>query len=113
MTKQKDYSPLLGDPTKQFITAGHPPQLRHIVAAANRDPNTGTILVGARHWSKAMCLQCDMMRTPSSHFSEQGFIDQYDQFVSREEAKEIVVKNGQKLAMPAVTWDVLYSENLY
>lgn len=107
---QKDYSPCIDDDSLQYITSGYSPVKRYIVCAANRHKSTGVMLIGSRHWSKAMHQQCDMMNLDDKQF-EQGFIDQYDQFLNREDAKRIAIKNGQKLI--GKDWGVLYSENLY
>jgi hypothetical protein len=44
--------------------------------------------------------------------SEQGFIDQYGNYISRANAAKIVVQNRQELRMP-IENGILYSENLY
>ena len=84
---------------------------RFIVCAANRMPD-GTILVGARHWDGLMRDQADKMGFKGGN-EEQGFIDQFGTFHTREEAKKIVESNGQHLKRPTDTYDTLYSENLY
>lgn len=116
LRKQRDYSPLLADDCYQYITADIAPVKRKIVTAANRHVETGVLLVGARHWSKAMSMQAKAIGIkPGSMICdsfEQGFIDQYDQFVSRKDAKRIALANGQPLL--GKDWgDELYSENLH
>lgn len=70
----------------------------HIVTAANRFDDV--ILVGARHWDQRMRQQAELMggikhlRTLGKE--EQGFIDQFGDYYSREDAMEIVLKNGQR-----------------
>ena len=110
--QQKDYSPLLSDHSKQFITADEPPIKRKIIAAANLHPETGLLLVGARHWSPAMRKQYTSLKyIPNNASFMQGFIDQFDQFVTRDDAKEIATINKQNLI--GKDWETLYSENLY
>lgn len=108
--KQKEYSPLISDETKMFITEEHPPTPRFVVCAANRIGDV--ILCGARHWDNVMHAQADAMNIDDRK-AEQGFIDQFGVFMSRDEALEVVSKNGQKLKRPIDTYDTLYSENLY
>lgn len=116
MDGQKDYSPLLTDDCYQYITKDIGPVKRKIVTAANRHKITGLLLVGARHWSKAMTAQVKAAGLkPENMMSEdweQGFIDQYDQWLSRTDAKRIALKNGQPLI--GADWgDELFSENLH
>lgn len=109
--KQKYYSPWLEDDSKQYITGFTDPQPRKIVTAANRHRETGLIIVGSRHWSEAMRAQIRAAGIEGTNF-EQGFIDQYDQFLNRKDAKRIALKNGQELI--GEDWgDELYSENLH
>jgi hypothetical protein len=111
--EQKNYSPWLQDYTKQYINKDYPPIPRVVVAAACRNHTLDILLVGSRHWSQAMHGQLNAMDfdTCSSEF-EEGFIDQYDQFMGRIEAKRVAIKNGQKL-QEADWGEELYSENLY
>lgn len=116
MVDQENYSVLLSDDCYQYICEGISPVKRKIVTAANRHTGTGVLLVGARHWSKAMTAQAKAMGIkPDSlvcESFEQGFIDQYDQWLSREDAKRIALANGQPLI--GEDWgDELFSENLH
>lgn len=52
-----------------------------------------TKLVGARHFSPAMHSQLEQMNMGVAH--EQGFIDQFDEYWSREDAMALVKYNGQ------------------
>lgn len=113
---QKDYSVLLTDDCYQYITKDIPPIKRIVVTAANRHVRTGLLLVGARHWSKAMTAQAKACQIKPLDMLddefEQGFIDQYDQFMSRKDAKRIAKQNGQPLI--GEDWgDELFSENLH
>ena len=84
---------------------------RIVVCAANRMPD-GHLLIGARHWDKLMCQQADKLGYKGGN-EEQGFIDQFGDFMSRDEALEVASKNGQRLKRPIDTYETLYSENLY
>lgn len=110
--EQKNYSVWLENDCYQYITATHGPVKRKIVTAANLHTETGTLLVGARHWSPAMIKQAKAcgIKPSDSHF-EQGFIDQYDQWLSREDALRIATANEQTLI--GEDWGVLFSENLH
>jgi len=78
-----------------------------------------TIIVSARHFDKLMHLQIDSMygedrSFPSNEF-EQGFIDQFGDFYTREEAMQKVLETGQpydeqRNGDQAIE---LYSEGLY
>lgn len=86
-----------------------------IVCAANKFKD-GVIIIGVRHWDKFMHQQADALeyrdgKKPLEH--EQGFIDQYGTFYTRDEALELVKKNGQQLKRPYDEYETLYSENLY
>lgn len=81
------------------------------------------ILCGARHFSPAMCSQIDKIREErlieldKLGRAEQGFVDQYDVFMSREEAYEVALAAGQlntrrsKSSNPGSK--TLFSEDLY
>jgi len=86
---------------------------RHIVCAANKYGDL--IICGARHHDKIMNSVLGKIRAIDVDFErvgEQGFIDQYGTFVTREDAKEIVVANKQPLRDTPL-YDVLFSENIY
>jgi hypothetical protein len=113
---QENYSPWLKDDCYQYINDEISPVKRKIVTAANLHVSSGVILVGARHWSKAMIAQAKAISIkPNSMFDGefiQGFIDQYDQFLNREDAKRIALANGQPLI--GSDWGKeLFSENLH
>lgn len=110
--EQKNWSPWLKDTTKQYINKHFLPIPRKVVASACRSPDGEVMLVGARHFSPTMRAQMKAMGVDKAHDWEQGFIDQWDQFISREEAMDIVLTNDQPLREP-VRGDKLYSENLY
>lgn len=115
MTQEK-WTPLEGDISKMYVGEEYDPVPRKVVTAANYCRRYNIMLVGARHWSKAMHAQADVIMRVYTDIKpsewEQGFIDQFDQFLTREEAKEVALKNGQPLI--GDDWgDQLYSENLH
>lgn len=89
-----------------------------IVCAANLNTETGEIILGARHWDEWMHKQADVLerKNPENKRgwirAEQGFIDQFGKFYSREEAWAIAEKNGQ-IIREVCSPGVLFSENLY
>lgn len=93
---------------------------RVVVCAANRSAITGKIICGARHWDSAMRGQVQFLiedgrrKMPDEWVAaEQGFIDQYGQFLTREEAYLIAEKAGQIKYGPQHSMGTLYSEDLY
>ena len=113
-SEQETYSPLIGDISMMYITEKIPPIKRVIVTAANKVGDTGLVLVGVRHWDKLMNAQWKLLKTivecPLCDI-EQGFVDQYGQFLSRDDAYYIAHHNEQPLI--GEDWGQLYSENLY
>ena len=114
--------------THQEITwaEGHDPVPRHVVCAANKYGDV--IICGARHHDKVMKSQIiaigkgshkagyKFLRTnpvEGERTEQQGFIDQYGIWMSREEAAFIVVANKQHLRDVRFTSKGLFSENLY
>ena len=88
---------------------------QYIVCAANRIKTKKgiVILTGARHWDSIMRRQADHLGIKGGN-EEQGFIDQFGTFLTREEAMEIVKKNGQKFDKESNRGDKsLCSEGLY
>lgn len=94
--------------------------VRRVVCAAICAAD-GSLLLGIRHYSLDMWAQCDARRDGDKfkhrHDEDQGFVDQYGVWMSREEAyivadaaRQIVHKEhcGQGLDGPK-----LYSEGLY
>lgn len=96
------------DVTKVYISEDLSVQ-RVVVCAANRIGDI--ILCGARHWDSVMQKQAEAMNLEGFN-AEQGFIDQYGQFMDRKEAKTVALASGQKLRDPNIR-DECYSENLY
>ena len=91
---------------------------QQIVVCAACRYNT-LILCGARHWDKVMNKQLDTIRrdAPDIHGYkfDQGFIDQFGQFLTRVEAMQVVKDNGQPFNKKRNGGsDIeLYSEGLY
>jgi hypothetical protein len=85
--------------------------VRVVVCAANRFPD-GTIILGARHWDRLMREHAKLLEVKGGR-EEQGFIDQGQVFMTREEAW--VVANAANQIVRRVGGDegCLYSENLY
>lgn len=98
---------------------------RYVVCAANRYGEI--IIAGARHhdnimrntiaaigdgdWKKGYHILAGVdLNSPSE---EQGFIDQFGVFMSREEAAHIIEINKQSVAEPDDIDGFLISENLY
>ena len=95
---------------------------QYVVCAANKNEVTGLIICGARHWDDLMCSQADAAeQSPITYNNtdpwEQGFVDQFGKFLTREEAAKIVRENKQplhgELAYQVNTVDYLFSEHLY
>lgn len=89
-----------------------------IVCAANRFEG-GLIIAGARHFDNVMHGNVQRIfktdnRAYQCSMSEQGFIDQWGRFYTREDAFKIVQKNGQPFnAERNVSTIALFSEGLY
>lgn len=84
---------------------------RRVVCAANRFPD-GSIIIGARHWDPLMCDYASAVGLQGGD-EEQGFIDQWRVFMTREEAWEVAVAANQILRRVGGDEGCLYSENLY
>lgn len=92
---------------------------RRVVCAANRDPQTDHLILGARHWDQSMHIHHGLFVYAKYYdlkFSEQGFIDQHGVFMGRQEAWKVAKEAGQIIRrVPGDDEDggTLYSENLY
>ncbi len=76
----------------------------------------GIVLCGARHWDSVMRQQYKVMSKPddSKRNEEQGFINQFGEFLTREQSMKIVKENGQPFNIENNGGDVvLFSEGLY
>ena len=89
--------------------------MRRIVCAANRAKFTGEVVIGVRHYDGFMDIQYET-RPSYGDPVEQGFIDQYGNFVSRTEAWIIADAANQiirRVGGDDADGGTLYSENLY
>jgi hypothetical protein len=85
-----------------------------IVCAANRHKETKLIVCGARHYDPIMRAQMNAMEGfPHWLRCEQGFIDQYGTFLTREEAWQVAKDNDQIRSRCPGDEGKLFSENLY
>jgi hypothetical protein len=82
-----------------------------IVCSAVRD-STGQIVCGPRHFDQSMVRTIKSMLSYTEPW-EQGFVDQWGNFLTREQAWEIAWKNGQIKRRVGGDGTKLYSENLY
>jgi len=88
---------------------------RRVVSAANLMAD-GTIVMGIRHCCPQMILQAKMMGYSADDLaiSGQGFVDNYNNYISRLEAFKIALRKGQLLEPHQQgTLKNLYSEDLY
>jgi len=95
------------------------PQAVVVCAACRPDKYSKLILCGARHWDGAMREQLEAlqyhMRLNVAKW-EQGFINQFGEFLTREEAMIIAVSAGQDVDIKRGCGgdsETLYSEGLY
>ena len=87
---------------------------RLVVCAANKYGNH--LFIGVRHFCPIMCTS--MAKSNINHLrekfgEEQGFIDQYGVFMTREEAWLVAEAAGQIRYRCGGDGDKLFSENLY
>ena len=87
--------------------------MQRIVCAAIRN-KAGDIICSARHYDMGMHKRiADSNSDWTKGQIEQGFIDQFCQFLTREEAWVIALAAGQIIKRVGSDRDCLYSENLY
>lgn len=91
-----------------------------IVCAANKylislgDASFEIMLIGARHWDSCMRDQFKrLVYKVDRETEEQGFIDQYGKFYTRQEAFVIADENNQIIRRVGGDNGNLFSENLY
>jgi hypothetical protein len=86
---------------------------RRVVCAANRLKD-GTLILGVRHFDKFMHEQIDKMGLEDQlDGHEQGFVDQFGVFMTREQAHPVAVYAKQIIRRCGGDERRLYSENLY
>lgn len=93
---------------------------RVVVCAANRSTVTGKIICGARHWDHIMRQQVEWLKDHPTGLKmpdewvgcDQGFIDQYGQWMNRQEAWMVAKAAGQ-IKQTTGASGTLYSEDLY
>lgn len=93
---------------------------RRVVCAAIRAAD-GSLLLGIRHYSRDMHEQINYRRDgpmfKHRHDEDQGFVDQYGVYMSREEAYQVALAAGQIKRPLACGYGLngpkLYSEGLY
>lgn len=88
---------------------------KKIICAAMRQKESGVLILGPRHFDRTMHDQLDAVygtKKPAGTSFEQGFIDQFGRFYTREAACVVVENNGQELRSQP-EGGILYSEDLY
>lgn len=86
---------------------------RRIVCAAVLYPD-GTMLVGPRHFDNVMRKQYARYGIKDSESeSVQGFVDQWGDFLTREDAHSVATQQGQIVRRVGGDNGRLFSENLY
>ena len=89
--------------------------IRRVVCAAIKD-SSGRIICGARHYDSLMHGQLNNSKEWTKFEVEQGFVDQWQNYMNRKDAK-IVAKAANQIIRTGGGYDDscedLYSENLY
>lgn len=88
------------------------PAVRRVVCAANLYGG-GVMLVGPRHFDATMRDQFRRFGLKHDAPHVQGFIDQFGEFMTREEAHKVASEQGQIRHRCGGDEATLYSENLY
>lgn len=88
---------------------------RRVVCAAVRDSIDGLVICGPRHFDMTMHRTIDELVPCDRSWpdADQGFVDQWGVFMSREEAHIVATEAGQILRRVGGDSEKLYSENLY
>lgn len=84
---------------------------RRIVCAAIKFPG-GEIILGARHWDKRMRETVKALGLKPG-LEDQGFIDQFGDYIDRKEAMKIAIEADQIIRTVGGSGKELFSENLY
>lgn len=89
---------------------------QRVVCAAQREYETGLIVTGARHFDKTMVHvieRIDTLLIQRWARSESGFIDQFGNFLTRQEAWIVADREGQIIRDRDWQTGSLHSEHLY
>lgn len=86
-------------------------QPKRVVCAACRWPD-GHVIIGIRHFSPDMRLSAALQGYRGLNV-EEGFVDQYGNFLTRQEAFKLALANGQYRPYGTYIFGTLYSEDLY
>ncbi len=81
------------------------------MCAACKCPDTGTVILGARHFDTTMHTTIRALGVKATKY-EQGFIDQWGDFMDRKEALE-VAKDADQILEKTFPEDILFSEDIY
>lgn len=88
---------------------------QRIVCAAIKMKD-GTVICGPRHFDDIMrnqLMRNQLVWNPEWNRAEQGFVNQYGVFLTREKAYQIAEKNGQIIRDIGYKGNKLFSEHLY
>lgn len=85
---------------------------RRVVCAACRWPD-GHVILGVRHFSPDMRLSAALQGYDVAECREQGFVDQFGKYLTRQEAFKIALSQGQYRPYEPYNIGTLYSEDLY
>ena len=93
------------------------PEIRRVVSAAARN-SRGQIIASPRHCDlifhqTVVLIKDEKEQNEWTYHSEQGFIDQWGVFMTREEAWEVALAANQVYKRVGGDNGKLYSENLY
>lgn len=90
------------------------PTRRRVVCAAVRKLDEGIVICSARHFDARMCMQIFYLQLPYEGIWEQGFIDQWGVYMSREEALVVAEAQNQVIRKTGgLNSKELFSEDLY
>jgi len=91
------------------------PEIQRIVCAANTYNYNGEVLIvpGPRHLDQTMRKLVKTLGLGLKEEIEQGFIDQWGNFLNRKEALEVAKRQGQCIRSIGYEPNQLYSEMLY
>lgn len=104
---QEDYKPYIHN--RIYVNVGGRLIERQVVCAANRYGDL--IVLGVRHHCPIMNRTLDLLGI-GGFTKEQGFVDQWGNYMDRKEALEVLKANGRFIRDDDFS-NELYSENLY